>query len=223
MAAIVEDILKININLVGISIPVDKEIISAFSNTVGTDVLWMGREIQSDLNPKASAAGQGLVLQRDRVSIMTLPDRIIVEREYPSESDLQRLAEIADAVLLHREGDTFPAAFGYNLDLVYRQESEFSAYQYIGERLFRKDVLTPEDWVLEGGSGRLIFGSSVGRWTIQIEPRFNQDSESRLFIDLNLHKQEQRVPDSNEMLRDFHCIWSQSHSFIDHLDGKVVS
>ena len=154
---------------------------------------------------------------------MTLPDRMVVEREFPLESDLQRLAEVASAALLYREGEKSPVAFGYNLDLVYRQESGFSAYQYIGERLFRKDIFALEDWGLEGGSGRLVFSSPVGRWTIQIEPRFSQDTESRVFLTLNLHKQEQRVPDSNEMLRDFRYIWSRSHSFIEFLDEKVVS
>ena len=216
----VQDVLKINIVFVGISVLNDPGKVAAFSKAVGAEVLRAGEEIGivGGLSPAASAIGQRLALQRDRISIGSSPDSTMIEREFPLESDLQRLAEVADEALRGREGEELPRAFGYNLELVYDQDSGSPAFQYIGKRLFREDTFAPEGWSLAGGAGRLVFVSAAGRWTVHIEPRLGDTSSSRVYLNLNFHKEEQRLPDREEMLRTFQHVWSQSHDFARCLD-----
>ncbi len=110
----VQDVLKINIVFVGISVLNDPGKIAAFSDAVGAEVLRAGEEIGivGGLSSAASAIGQRLALQRDRIRIGSSLDRTMIEREFPSESDLQRLAEVADEALRGREGEALPRAFG---------------------------------------------------------------------------------------------------------------
>lgn len=221
----VQDVLKINIVFVGIGVLNDPEKVAAFSKTVGAEVLRAGEEFGfvGGLSPAASAVGQRLALQRDRISIGSSPDRTMIEREFPLETDLQRLAEVADEALQSREGEELPRAVGYNLELVYDQDSGYPAFQYIGKRLFREDTFVPEGWALAGGAGRLIFGSAAGRWTVHIEPRLGDASSSRVYLNLNFHIEEQRLPDRAEMLRTFQHVWSQSHDFARCLDERGAS
>ena len=47
--------------------------------------------------------------------------------------------------------------------------------------------------------GQLIYADADGRRTITVQPRFNDTTTSRVFLSLNLHKQEQRFPDEAEI------------------------
>ncbi len=221
----VQDVLKINIVFVGIGVLNDPGKVAAFSDAVGAEVLRAGEEIGlvGGISPAAAAVGQRLALQRDRISIGSSPDRTAIEREFPLESDLQRLADVADEALRSREGEEFPRAVGYNLEMVYDQDSGFPAFQYIGKRLFREDTFAPEGWELAGGAGRLVFGSAAGRWTVQIEPRLGDASSSRVYLNLNFHIEGQKLPDRAEMLRTFQHVWSQSHDFAQRLDEGGAS
>ena len=215
----VQDVLKINIVFVGISVLNDSGEIAAFSNAVGTEVVSEGRiGIVRELSSVAPVGGRKLALQRDRINIDSFPDKTIIEREFPSKDDLQRLAEVADEALRSTETEELPRTFGYNLELVYDQDSGSSTFQYIGKHLFQEVAFTPEGWAFEGGAGRLLFSSPAGRWTVQIEPRFNDETSSRVFLNLNFHKEERRLPDLDEMLNTFQNVWSQAHDFAQCLD-----
>ncbi|MDE0068768.1 MAG: hypothetical protein OXO48_03575 [Caldilineaceae bacterium] len=211
MSANIQDVLKVNIVLIGVNVLSDHNEFVAFSDAVETDVVRVGEAF-------GGAIGQRLALQRDRISIITSTEMTIVEREFPLEGDLKRLAEVANHALSLTQTKGSPKSFGYNLELVYDQDSEDTALQHIGTRLFREDAFTPEGWELRGGGGRLVFDSSDERWTVQFEPRFNDMNSTRVFLSLNLHKQEERIPEPNEMLSDFNRVWSQSVDFVECLD-----
>ena len=221
MPVIIQDVLKINIVFVGISVLNDSGEIAAFSDAVGTEVVSEGRiGMVREFSSVAPVGGRRLALQRDRIKIDSLPDRTIIEREFPLENDLQRLAEVADEALRSTEAEESPRTFGYNLELVYDQDSGASTFQYVGEHLFQKVTFAPEGWTFGGGAGRMRFNSPDGRWTVQIEPRFNEETSTKVFLNLNFHKEEQRLPDLDEMLRTFPNVWWQAHDFAQRLDEK---
>lgn len=211
MPASVQDVLKVNIVLVGVNILNDHSEFVAFSKAVATDVVRIGEEL-------GSAIGRRFALQRDRINMVSSVDRTIIERDFPSVDDLERLAEVVDNALQLTKAKGSPKSFGYNLELVYDQDSEETAFQYIGTRLFREDIFTPGGWKLGGGAGKLVFHSPAGRWTVQLDPRFNDMDSSRVFLSLNFHKQEERIPNLDEMLDAFNLVWSQSDSFVKCLD-----
>ena len=217
----IQDVLKVNIVIVGVNILTSPKEFEAFSREVGTEVTEERVEIGNELTPVVSVVRRNLSLKRDRIIIGCLPDKTIVEREFPSKDSLNRLAEVAGKALqISSEGGT-PRAFGYNLELIYDHDVGVSAFHYIGERLFREGTFSPEGWELAGGAGRLLFNSDAGRWTIQIEPRFNDENASRVFLNLNFHKEEGRLPNKEEMLSTFHQVWEQSHNFAHRLDERT--
>ena len=219
MPANVRDVLKINIVFVGISLLNDPTEVRAFSEAIGADVALAETGLVLGFPPGPPMTGRKLALQRDRINIDLVPDRTVIEREFPADDDLERLAKIAGQAWEHTRSKGTPRAFGYNLELVYDQTSGHAASDYIGQRLFGEGNFAPEGWTLQGGAGRMFFDSEFGRWTIAVEPRFQDESATRVFLNLNLHKAEQRVPGQDEMLQSFKRIWEEASNFVHRLDG----
>lgn len=218
MPANIQDVLKINIVFVGVNVLTSPKEFEAFSREVGTEVTEERVEIGNESTPVVSVVRRNLSLKRDRIILGCLQERTIIEREFPTEDSLSRLVEVAGKALQISSEKGTPRAFGYNLELVYDQDVGVTAFHYIGERLFREGAYFPEGWELAGGAGRLLFNSDEGRWTIQIEPRFSDENTSRVFLNLNFHKEEGRLPNKEEMLSTFRQVWEQSHNFAHRLD-----
>ena len=119
--------------------------------------------------------------------------------------------------------DGKPQAFGYNIEMVFNQDTGQSAIQYLGERLFDYGRLGKEGWDRVGGRGQLIFTGSTGQWTITVEPRFGEESTSRFFLSLNLHKNEQRLPAKDEITTSLEEIWQEAIDFVERLDKRGTS
>ena len=72
-----------------------------------------------------------------------------------------------------------------------------------------------------GGTGRLVFDGDGAQWTVAVEPRFNDETAKRIFLSLNLHRVEQRLPSTSEVETSFREVWNQAHSFATRLDESV--
>lgn len=217
----VRDVLKINIVLVGFGLLNNAEDVRAFSNAVKSDVVPTAEGLVFGFSNSPAGLGRKLALQRDRISIDLTPDRTAIEREFPAESDLDRLAEIYEQAVKNTKSKRDLRAHGYNLELVFDQTSGLSSLRYLGDRLFGSTNVALEDWVLAGGSGKLVFDSPAGRWTVLIEPRLNDENSKRVFLNLNLHKADSQLPELNEVRRTFTEVWEKAHYFVKHLDKSV--
>ena len=218
----VQDVLKANVVLVGLGLLNNPVEVKAFSDAVGTDVVTLGTGLVVGLPPTAPEPGRRLSLHRDRILLDITPNRTVVEREYPASNDLIRLTEVIELAVCHTElAERLPTAFGYNVELVYNQTSGVSSLCYLGRKLFGKSELGTTDWVLAGGAGTLVFDAPDARWTVRVEPRFNDAETTRTFLTLNLHKAEQRLPSSEEIRQSFEYVWRAAHDFVERLDGSV--
>ncbi len=221
----VTDVLKANIVLVGVGLLSTPPEIDAFSKAIGAEVgiaegVILG--LPTGL-PGIPGAGRKLALQRDRISIESAPGRTTIEREFPTEDDVDRLARVIDqAVKFTTTWEESLIAYGYNLELVYGQNSGESALQYLGNRLFAGSTSPHENWSLVGGAGQMIFDSPSGRWSVRIEPRFNDVNSSRVFLSVNLHKAEEQLPEFGGIRRTFREVWGQAHAFINKLDERAL-
>ena len=197
MPADVRDVLNANIVLVGIGLLNNPTEVSAFSELVDSEVISTGAGLVVSLPQGMPGPGQRLELPRERIFLNLTPIRIDIGRHYPTErGDLGRLAHvIACAVASTDLQGQLPTAIGYNLEVVYNQTSGEPSLSYLGSRLVNSKISGAPDWNLAGGAGLLVFDSPAGRWTIKVEPRFNQEDTTQVFMSLNLHKAEQRVPD----------------------------
>ena len=220
-----QDILKANLVLAGISLLNDEDERNSFSEAIASET---STEILVPATPPFPLPGgpptlpePGMVLSlhRDRIRIASFPSRTLIEKEYPTLDELTRLAEVADLAIAktHLMGRV-PRAFGYNVELVYGPEPNLSSSAYIAGRLYGDREFGNEGWALVGGSGRLIFTGAGAAWTVAVEPRANDPTGKRVFLSLNLHREEQRIPGSEEILGSLQEVWNQAHAFAIRLD-----
>ncbi len=218
----VQDVLKANIVFVGLGLLNTPVELNEFSAAVATDVVTLGTGLVVGLPSVAPEPGRQLSLHRDRILLDLTPNRAVIEREYPASGDLDRLAEVVESALNHTDlAGRLPAAFGYNVELIYNQTSGSPSLCYLGSKLFGKSELGANGWTLAGGAGTLVFDAAEGRWTVRVEPRFNDSETTRTFLSLNLHKTEGRLPDSNEIRQSFEDVWKQAHDFVGRLDRSA--
>ena len=219
----IQDVLKANIVLAGVSLLTEPTEQDAFISAVGTEIsLGMGIVFTGPAPATIPEPGRTLSLDRDRINLNLSPSRSIIERNYPRCDDLDRLAEVAGYAFAHTDlKGKAPSAFGCNIELVYRQTSGVSANHYLAERPFTDKRIGNEGWELLGGTGRLLFEGDGALWTLALEPRANDPTQSRVFLSLNLHKSEQRLPSQDEVLISLQEIWRQAHHFVTRLDESV--
>ena len=219
MAVDVQDVLKANLVLVGVGLLSNRlEELDAFRDAVDTEVS-MGSNMALGLPlPGVEPAGT-LTLSRDRIVVEISSSGSTIAREYPSYEDLARLAEVAGYAIAKTDlGDQRPRAFGYNIELVYDQDSGLPAVQYLGERLFAAEISSNEGWKLIGGAGRLIFDEGGKLRNITIGPRFDDRAPTKISMSLNVHENERRLPDEDEIRNSLEETWRQAHEFVERLD-----
>lgn len=207
--------------LVGVSLLDSAEEINKLSGCVSADVEVPAVGPTIGLSPLSLELGRRLAIPRERVILHIASGRTVIEREYPDENDVIRLADIAGHAIQCTTLPKQPTAFGFNIELVFNQTSAIPALQYLGGRLFRQQNWGIRGWNLVGGTGRLVFDSIEGRWTIQAEPRHNDETTSQVFVNLNLHKAEQRMPSLNELRQSLKSVWDGAHEFVVQFDRSV--
>ena len=219
MAATIQDVVKANFVLVGCHLLGDAEELRRFREQIDTDVVMAGGGLITDVVSGVTEPAQTVSLNRDRITLELASSRSTIGRDYPSRSDLPRLAEIVGRAIECTDlSAQSPTAFGYNIDLVYDQTSESSASSYLGKRLFNPALSTNTGWQLVGGAGRMVFETGGTSWRVAVEPRFNDESSSRVFFSLNLHKGENRRPNEDEIRLSLEDAWDQAHVFVKRLD-----
>ena len=221
MAVTTPEVVKANIVLLGQRLLRVAEEIESFKRTVGTDVQLAG--VGMGVNVQTGIAGPGLtlILNRDRITLDLSPSQSVINRDYPLREDLARLAEVAGKAISNTSGEEQDLrAFGFNIELVFDQDSDFPAFDYLSRRLFDVDGLGSEGWQFIGGAGKLIFGDGGRRWTFALEPRFGDETESRVFLSVNLHKARQSPPTVDEIRSSFEELWDEVYDFAQRLDEK---
>ena len=216
-----EDVLKAELVLVGFSLLNNTEEFEAFRSRARTDVVISGQTMTIEALTNVAEAGRTISLNRDRIVLDTSPSRAAIRRDYPDKNDMARLAEVA-ALAMEQSPSSRQnlRAFGYNIDLVYNQDSGEPALQYLAGRLFSEGLPRRGEWNLVGGAGKMIYKEADNQWQITVEPRFNEPNTSRIFLTLNLHKERQVPPSESEIKESLIDAWTQAHDFADLLDKK---
>lgn len=223
MATTLGDVLNANLVLVGVELLNEPDAVERFRNELAPDLrLEVGMFVDGATGlPEPSRT---LTLGKDRIQLTLHSSRATIAREYPDESGLPRLAQVATrAIELTKLESRLPQAFGYNIELVFDQNSGQPALQYIGNRLFASLPINEPGRYFIGGTGQLIYADADGRRTITVQPRFNYTTTSRVFLSLNLHKQEQRFPDEAEIQTTLKEIQQEAVAFADRLEQVRAS
>ena len=217
-----DDILKVNIVLLGIQILNSPEQREAFKDIVGTEVVEGTQDI-IELAINIPAIGSSppspplpLVLNRERITLNGLPGRSQVEKKYPSdrESDLHRLAEISQIAI---EGSDLSGqrlqAYGFNLEAVYNLS--VSAGDFLSQRILNPGLFDDLDYQIAGGASSLQMTKGPHLWNLRFEPRFGDYDKNKLFVSFNLHKNSEAIPRENEIFRSLGEVWTQAETIMN--------
>ena len=217
------DALNASVVILGVDLIPTPEAVDALRAALQTDM-----RITNALTPPQPSGEveqvRSLLLDRDRVEITVQGSRSTVLGQHPDEENLSRLAEIA-AIALDISGQTTgnAEAVGYNVELIFEQDSGQPAPRYLGERLFDYSTLEDEAWPLLGGAGRIVFGNSQESRMFTAESRFGEDQTTRVFVSANLQVAGVRIPDEGEVREYLQTIWGDAHRFMERLDQKGVA
>ena len=213
-------VLSTNLVLVGVELLNELEMIERFRADLGPDLrleLGMVGNVVSGMAERSRI----LTLGKDRIKLILHASRSTIEREYPEEVGYARLAHAAVRAVESTEmGGRVPQAFGYNMELIFDQQSGQSALQYLGSRLFANHFFDEPRRNLVGGTGTLFSTDTAGRWTTTVEPHLKDPDTSVIFLQINLHKQEQRFPDETEIQTTLARIQKEALDFVSRLEKE---
>jgi len=212
------EVIRVNLVLMGLELLSEANQVNAFSEAVGTEVT-PGANLAFTIPSGTPEPVARLELSSERIALEIGINRTIIERSYPSADDLQRLAEVAILATDTSElNDALPGAYGFNLEMVYHQDSGEDTFNYLGNRLFGNSFLAIPEWTLVGGIGRQMYTSPAGRWDVLVEPRFQKLDTKKVFLRLNLHVECQAFLDHNQVLESLEGVWDQAHEIVQHID-----
>ena len=213
------EVIKANLVLVGIRLLGTPDDIESFRRSVGTDVQLSGVGMGVNIQTGIAEPGFSLTLSRDRITLESSSSRSTIFRDYPSRENIPTLASVAwQAIGNTSIGEQKLRSFGFNVELIFDQKSQATAFEYLSRRLFDVESLGNEGWQFVGGAGRIVFSDGDRRWTLSLEPRFNDAAETRVFLSVNLHKDEQVLPSEDEIRKSLEEVWDEVHDFVQRLD-----
>ena len=201
--------LGASVVIVGIDLPSVDNIVEELAVISKTDVQVLSG---GDGDPDV------LILDRERIEITILESQLSVSREYPSEEDLLPLANISTATLNFLNQPI--EAIGYNVDLVFEQNSGRSAERYLGGRLFKHRELGGEEWPLWGGFGTMVFGHSRKRKSFNVTPRLKDDKTTRVLVEANFHVGDGKIPLVTEISESLAMIWRDTIGIMELIDEE---
>ena len=223
MAATLQDVVSANMVLVGVGLLNQPDEVERFKTRLDVD-LRVEVGLVTNVQSGQTEPSRTLRLDRERIALDLSPSRSSIAREYPEYSDLARLAQVsALAIGCTDLADRAPLAFGYNVEMVFSQDTGQSSIQYIGERLLSYQSLGRAGWDLFGGTGQIIYTGDASRWAITIRPQTGDAATTRIALALNLHKDEQRLPDETEIRRSLEEARKEAVSFMNRLDERRAS
>ena len=66
----------------------------------------------------------------------------------------------------------------------------------------------------------MIYKEGENQWQVTVEPRFNEPTTTRVFLSLNLHKENHEPPSEEEIKESLVNAWTQARDFAFLLDNK---
>ncbi|MDE2786382.1 MAG: hypothetical protein OXL37_06930 [Chloroflexota bacterium] len=198
MASNLREIINFSLVIVNLELLASEGSFQGFQSAVDADIRH-GGGVSIDAATGQTQQARILHLDRDRVNLNLSPARSSVTKEFPAVDGLAaeaaRFAQIVNSALL--AGNDLGGAlydFGYNAEMVFDQDSNPTAFEFLGERLLRKERVAPPNRQFLGGACRMIIRDELGQWTYNLEPRFNDPQTPRVFVNVNLHNEQRPLP-----------------------------
>ena len=223
MSLQIEEIVKLNLVLVGVHLLGSTEEASAFEAQVDAEVLEsVAQGIEFNFSPSGvsasvpqSPAPRVLSLERDRIMLDLNPGRSTITRNYPDEESIGRLSQVANLAIVESniQGQEL-RAFGFNIEAVYGLTSDDNALQFLASHIFAPNLFQRSGYQFIGGSPRLRLERDGRLWNFTIEPRLGDPNSTRIFISLNLHVEDIVLPSESDIKESLQEVWDQAHAIV---------
>ena len=208
------DVLQITVVMLGPGILRDAEERRRFGQRMGTEMIIAEPSVGLEELPIV------LTMNRERVRVELAPNRASIAQEYPTWNGVEAFAVLVHNLVNCTEDWMDLEAIGYNIQLVHDLGAEALALRHLGSRLFVRDLPTPDDWTLEGGSAIIKFSEANNHlWTLTLDSRFNKIDTSKVFLDTNFHISAPVKPDAESVEALTRRVWQTSAAFVEAL-GK---
>jgi hypothetical protein len=223
MAVQLREVVNFSLVILNLELLASDGSLTGFQNAVEADVR-QGGGVSIDVATGQSQQARVLHLDHDRISLNLSAARSSVTREYPSvdrmRDDAGQFAQVVNAALLagHHLDDAL-YSFGYNAELVFDQDSNETASEFIGNRLITSDRLVAHDRQFLGGACRMIVRDELGLWNYGFEPRFNDLQSSRVFVNVNLHNEQEPLPRGTAVADGVVRVVEGVRDLMNRLDG----
>ena len=225
----VEDIIRMNVVLVGTQLltsPVEKDAFSVSVNAEVTEAITGGFTVS--LGPTGISAQQPsipqprlLTLQKERITLDLAPGLSTIFRDYPTKIEIERLAEVANLAISHSDLNTQTLqAFGFNLEAVCGLPYGKMFDGFLASSIYAPNITDNSCFRLTGGSTKMTFQNESGQWNVGLEPRFGDVASSKLFMTLNLHIASQAMPTRDEIHSSLHSTWEHVRIFANIFSGR---
>jgi hypothetical protein len=225
-------VVKADLVLLGSNLLSAPDALPQFTAKVDDDFQQQqGMDISLSAGPTGGATAgpsRTLIFPQDRITLNLTAARSSISKDYPSverlDTDLGKLAEIATlAIDVSRPavGNTL-RAYGYNMQVVFRLRGNERAIQYLGERLFSRNIAVASGKTLVGGTASLILRDGATQWTFAANPWPNGDPNAdRVALSVNRHTENPvDFPSHETIVRDLLHIWAEVHAFMSSLDTQ---
>ena len=167
---------------------------------------------------QAQDSSRRITLDRERITLETSADRSVIQQDYPPAPDFSALVKTSELAVFNTPSLDDIRGFGFNIDFVYKTPSGEPASLYVATHLFPASFALNEGWHMTGGSTKLSFQQDSLTWNADIAPRFEDATTTRVFFHLNLHKDDGRVPDSEEVASTLEQLQVSALTFIQAFD-----
>ena len=216
MTIALEDVLEVSFVLAGARLLQEPNQREQFALRVGADV-----ETNVAPDPTTSFPGIAstnitpttefeLLLQKERV-LVQVSSNTIFRRHYSDHVGLERLADVAHLAIECSESAYLPVqAYGCNVNAVFTQDENVSSQAFMAANLFSSKLAKLGDWQIIGGNGRLVYQAGIHTLTFRAEPRVNDISERRIFLNLNLHTDAQIMPTKELIWKSLQLAWQST-------------
>ena len=223
MSIDVQDVLDVNLTLVGVELLNSTEGVNAFRQSVRSEISEVTTGIAIPVSTPAGLPIQRrqFGLEKERISVAVYSERSAVSRAYPSQpDDLERLAEVASLAIDNTdvEGQEL-RAYGYNVDLVGQITAGLTVNQFVATRVLGSDFHRRVGGEIVGGVVQTTFVADGEIWNMRIEPRMNDDSGSKIFVSLNLHHLDAQIPARASIVKSLRQVWEKINEIVERLDG----
>jgi len=221
MAIQILEVLSVNVVLVGSELLKTPEEIAACGAAIDREIHTQDGAFIDVTLKGISSPGKILRLPRDRIIMEISPIRSKVTKEYPSSiDDVSYVARIfACALASAIDRDLAVTAYGFNIAMIFSSDSSNEgALSYLGQKIFTRPVFAPNQWHSIGAQGKWIFQDGDRQWTLTFEPRLQDPSTSKIFLDINLHITKREIPEEFEVELGLRELWEKSHSLVEGIE-----